>query len=540
MLLFSAHVGAASNGVVISHIQAGAASGQQSAAMQEFVVLYNGSSQDVDVTNWCVNNNRTTPVVFACIKSASANQSLYLSAYSYMTIVSDHFSLQHENYVGDVIFQTTNNSSGSINASSEIIALKNAQGVEVDAVGQATATFTLSGGFAFQRKAGIDAATLIDTDSLADFVKVQGITLPISGLYEIVTDACANIDGVQSSIPDGSLADANGQCFEDACTNIMGLQITIPEEYVRRDINDCVYDYVALQITELLPNAAGSDAGREFVELYNPSNRTAFLINYLLMVGGKTYNFPAGLKLDPGQYMAFYNNEVAFTLVNTAGGASILGDDGSMIDESDVYKSAEDDMSWALIDETWQYTNQLTFAGANIASVIIGDGDEEDVVGLQPCATNQYRHPETRRCRLLVTVATIMAACKDGQYRSEETNRCRTIALAGGTLAPCKEDQYRSEETNRCRNLTTLANTLTPCKDNQYRSEETNRCRNIVTTAVPRAAFAVEPVAATSSAFVGWYVLGGVGTLAIGYGAWEWRREARSVLYRIASFFTKQ
>lgn len=539
MLLSSAHADAASNGVVISHIQAGAASGQQSAAMQEFVVLYNGSSQDVDVTNWCVNNNRTTPVVFACIKPASVNQSLYLSAHSYMTIVSDHFSVQHENYVGDVIFQTTNNSSGSINASSEMITLKNAQGVEVDAVGQAAATFALSGGFVFQRKTSIDAVTLIDTDSLADFVKVQGITLPIGGLYEIVTDACSNIDGVQSSVPVGSLADANGQCFEDACTNIVGLQLTIPEEYVRRDMNDCAYDYVALKITELLPNAAGSDTGREFVELYNPSNRTAFLINYLLKVGGKTYNFPAGLKMDPGQYMAFYNNEVAFTLVNTTGEASILGDDGSRIDESDAYESAGDDMSWALIGETWQYTNQLTFAGANIASVIMG-GDEEEAVSLQPCATNQYRHPETKRCRLLVTVATIAAACKDGQYRSEETNRCRTIALAGGTLTPCKEGQYRSEETNRCRSLATLANTLTPCKDNQYRSEETNRCRNIITTAVPQAAFAVEPIAETRNAFVGWYALGGVGALAIGYGAWEWRREVVSVLYRIASFFTKQ
>ncbi|MDB5167838.1 MAG: hypothetical protein JWO55_96, partial [Candidatus Saccharibacteria bacterium] len=231
--------------------------------------------------------------------------------------------------------------------------------------------------------------------------------------------------------------------------------------------------------------------------------------------------------------------EMTFTLLNTTSFVTLFGDDQSIISQSDAYHDPKDDMTWALVDGTWQYTNQMTFSAANIASFFEPE-DQNEEGGLQPCAVNQYRHPETKRCRLLVTVATVAVACKDGQYRSEETNRCRTIALAGGTLTPCKENQYRSEETNRCRNFSTLTNTLTPCKDDQYRSEETNRCRNITAITVPQAAFAVESVADAGSVFIGWYVLGGVGALAAGYGAWEWRREAISAFYRIASFFTKQ
>lgn len=541
-LLISGHANAAADTVVISHIQAGAASGQTAAAMQEVVVIYNNSAHDVEVTNWCLSNNRATPITFACVKSTSSNQKLYLATRSYLTVVSDHFSVQHGNYLPDVIFPTTNNSSGSISASGEALTLKDGQGNVRDFVGQSHLPFTLSGGFTLQRQAATDdVMTLRDTDNLSDFNKMQGIAIPVSGVYEVMIDFCSNIDGIQSEVPYGYELDETGSCLNDVCLNIDGLQLEIPEEYIRGAADDCVFDYVALQVTELLANAAGSDIGREYIELYNPTLRDAFLINYALKIGNKTYNFPSGLKIAPGQYMAFYNSEIPFTLVNTVSYVALLGDDGSVISQSDAYESPKDDMAWALIDEVWQYTNQMTFGVKNTASIFLEDDDVEEVDSALPaCAVNQYRHPETNRCRLLVSLSKAVVACKDGQYRSEETNRCRSITLGGGTLIPCKENQYRSEETNRCRNLVTLASTLTPCKDNQYRSEETNRCRTIPLTSVPAAAFAVEPIADTDTAFVGWWVLGGLGVLALGYGAWEWRREVIFGVGRFWSFLTRR
>jgi hypothetical protein len=67
---------------------------------------------------------------------------------------------------------------------------------------------------------------------------------------------------------------------------------------------------------------------------------------------------------------------------------------------------------------------------------------------------------------------------------------------------------------------------LTPCKPDQERNPETNRCRNKTVAAnAATAPFPVEPVDQSGADFVGWWVLGGIGALAVGYGIWEWRQE---------------
>jgi hypothetical protein len=97
----------------------------------------------------------------------------------------------------------------------------------------------------------------------------------------------------------------------------------------------------------------------------------------------------------------------------------------------------------------------------------------------------------------------------------------------------CKEGQERNAETNRCRSVLGATDTRKPCKDTQYRSEETGRCRNLPASGVPDAAFAVKPVEQTGSQFVGWWALGGVCAMAVGYGVWEWRDEIKGVFKRI-------
>lgn len=195
-------------------------------------------------------------------------------------------------------------------------------------------------------------------------------------------------------------------------------------------------------------------------------------------------------------------------------------------------------LSWAFdpTDNEWKWSLPSPDTVENIIRLPASGKGAVEPKQLVPCNDNQYRSEETGRCRAIATTAAL-TPCKDGQYRSEQTNRCRTIALAGGTLVPCKDNQYRSEETNRCRLIATAASNLVPCKDNQYRSEETNRCRTIVSTTIPAAAFAVEPIADTGKAFVGWWVLGGVGLIAVGYAAWEWRREVSLLIRRIGGVF---
>lgn len=534
-LLLGLPVHAASSTLVIAQIQAGAISTEVAAPTQEFISIYNNSNQDVDVTGWCLTNK--TGVNFACMTPTMTGQRLFLTSHHYMIVASDAFAVRHAGIVPDVIYPTTNAASGSLTGSSETVTLKDGSGLAIDSF----AWTSLSGGTVYQRNAASDLVTLVDSDASTDFVKLQGVVIPPSGVYEVVTviDQCSNLDLVQTTVPTGYLQDNEGKCFRDACLNLDGLQVVVPEEYVDRGAGDCVYNYALLRITELLPNAAGADADHEFIELFNPTDHSVSLDTYQLKVGIKLYDFPIGSSIGPNEYKVFYNNEINFTLTNTTINVTLLGDDGSVIDQPPAYDNPAEDMAWGLINDTWQYTNQPTPAAENKLSVIeIPVIDESEPKQLTPCAPNQHRSPETNRCRLLVTVATTITPCKDGQYRSEATNRCRTIALAGGTLTPCREDQYRSEETNRCRNLATAASTLTPCKDNQYRSEETNRCRTIAAAAPPPAAFAVEPIQDSSKVFVGWWALAGVMAVAGSYGVWEWRREIALGAKKLATFFT--
>jgi hypothetical protein len=60
----------------------------------------------------------------------------------------------------------------------------------------------------------------------------------------------------------------------DECPNLAGIQTTLPYGY-KINGNDCDLDLLPLQLTEILPNATGSDSGHEYIEIYNPTDRTA-------------------------------------------------------------------------------------------------------------------------------------------------------------------------------------------------------------------------------------------------------------------------
>jgi hypothetical protein len=223
-----------------------------------------------------------------------------------------------------------------------------------------------------------------------------------------------------------------------------------------------------------------------------------------------------------------------FTLLNTSSRVVLRAVDGSTMSDTGVYTSPQDGESWALINGVWQYTNQPTPGMANMASVENTQADTTDT-GLAPCPTGKYRNPLTNRCRNIESDASVLATCDADQYRNPETGRCKKIAVT--SLTPCKENQYRSEETNHCRTIQ-AASVQKPCKENQYRSEETNRCRNLPASTVPDAAFAVQPIKDTGVAFVGWWALGGVMAVAVGYAAWEWRRELQAQFARVFSHFS--
>jgi hypothetical protein len=353
-------------------------------------------------------------------------------------------------------------------------------------------------------------------------------------------DICLNLDGLQLILPSGMELDGSSNCVaHDECSNLSGAQVLIPAGYKRGNENNCMLDLLPLKITELLPNAIGSDEGNEFIEIFNPNDSDVDLINYVLYFGSDyvhAYQFPLGSHIGAGQYLSFSNDDIKFTLVNTTSSARLSASDGTVIDETPIYLNPVDGMAWALIDDKWQYTNRPTPGAINIISYIEPQQETTAQSDLQPCADNQYRSPDTNRCRLISTTTSDLVPCKDGQYRSEETNRCRSIVTDVISLVPCAEDQERNPDTNRCRSVAVLAaSDLAPCKEGQERNVDTNRCRNIVST-VPTADYAPQQTESNNNGYVGWWALAGVGALAVAYGVWEWRQEIVDAARKLGSF----
>lgn len=194
--------------------------------------------------------------------------------------------------------------------------------------------------------------------------------------------------------------------------------------------------------------------------------------------------------------------------------------------------------SYDTTTDTWMFGVPSPYSEnkAFVASETPGMGSGESGMPAD-CGEGRERNPLTNRCRNIPT-ASMLAPCKDGQYRSEETNRCRSIAsAAAATLKPCGDDQFRNPLTNRCKKIAS-AEELADCGEGRERNPDTNRCRNIANSTVPGVGFAVQPIKDSAMVFAGWWALGGVGLLALGYAGWEWRREMQAWIRRFISSFS--
>lgn len=484
---------AVSTSVLITQIQAGGVG----AATQEFVVLYNNSDNKVNISGWCLSNKAN--VLFACFGPAGIGKETYIPARKHVVIASNTLSyLQPTGAVG-LTYTPASQSSGSMTGSSDTITLVDNLGTVVD---RYSWSVPIAAGMQFERHGSGVPIIYVDTDTGADWsVTVPGV-LPLdeSEVDTTVVDVCPNIDGVQIDVPAGNILDRTGNC-------------------VKKQI-------AQLAITEILPNAMGSDVGQEFVELFNPNDFTVELKDYMLYVGPNfedRYSFPNGATIQPKGYMGYTNAVIPFTLLNTSSRVALApSDDDQVINEVTAYVDPPDGQSWALINNEWQYTKQPTPGSANM---VTSDSTPDSVVfsGLQPCAANQYRSPDTNRCRLLTVMPGSVTPCKNGQYRSEETNRCRNIATDAKVTTPCNEGEERNLETNRCRKIV-VASTPAPCREGQERNPDTNRCRTI--TKMPSAEYGVLGAETKNSGnLYVWAAIGGVLLLALGYAIWEWHDE---------------
>lgn len=519
-------------------------------ASEEFIELYNTSIDPVDVTHWCLQyRTPTSSSGIACIEPTrlGSDDRVFVQATSAIFFASKTYQTIHALAGLDAVF-----SIGLSEANNRAVVILDSEGAVIDAVewsgssggliatlgegglsAPTPTTTQLLGRRSIQLEDQSEAAVVLqDTDNnAADFeLRPAKETYSYGALYEAI-DICQNIDGFQAFIPEGYMIEGDlciappvdvcsnieglqesvpenyglvgGDCLADVCLNLEGVQMVVPEGY-RLESDTCLRDLPVIELSELLPNPSGVDDGHEFVELYNPGDTSILLDDYVLVLSGssiKTYPLRGMSALGPHEFRSLYDVEIGFSLTNTALSVAIWSSDGQVIDEGTSYEDAKDDMAWARFGDVWQYTAQPTPGSANeigvttTAKVVTASTSPT----LKPCAANQYRNPETNRCKLVASVTT--------------------------ALTPCAPGQYRNPETNRCKKLETVAASLVPCDSGYERNPETNRCRKVASGIIPAADYALVPIETTQKVGVDSYVLVGVIVLTIGYAAWEWREE---------------
>lgn len=558
-------------GVVISQLQ----TGNSLSASNEAVELYNNTDEDQDITDWCVRYTSSSSQTLQstpryCFVADTEQIRIFFAARSYISIATDGYASMDELELDGRLLGSGMAGSGGH------IKLVDADEMTIDMLGWGTAIF--SEGFVVSLNPAPPAPTssqvlmrraisplqLQDTgDNRADFT-IGPPAFRTGGLYEVsltvdlcgnmadtqevlpdgygydeagnceplVADICNNIELIQLSLPEKLVQDEGGDCYEDVCGNLDGLQEELPDGYSLHDEQCTRLESRELSFSEVLPNVRGSDVGHEFIELYNPNDVPIDLEGYVLRVGKNleaSYVLASRLIL-PGDYLILRDAELGFTLLNTINSLELVAPAGNVV-SSVEYASPKDDHSWALIDTTWQFTDQVTPGAANLPM-----GDDDGVVmavgtAVSPCAAGKYRHPITNRCRNIENDTAMLVACESDEYRNPETNRCRKVATLASVLTPCREGYERNPDTNRCRKVAAVSAGLTPCKTGYERNPDTNRCRKSVQVEAHTVAASGEAAAENSSLQT--TLLVAAGASAASYGLYEWRSEIARGLRRI-------
>ncbi len=465
-------------GVVIYQVQTSSAS----STSQEFVSIYNNSAEPINITDWCLtyaSASDASQTQLVCLSPPNSKTELFLKAHSSATFATIEFIQANAGLTPDATF-----SAGIATSAGHIKLLNNSKSI-IDTVGwgaaskpEGTATNAHSNTKLLQRKVA-ETIGLQDTNNNATDFTNASFTPPLpTGLYEeqLVYQCPPAYPGCETSHP---------------------------------------------IINELLPNAEGSDSGKEFIELFNPTDQPIQLKNYVLKLGPaftKSYLLPE-LRLEPGQYITFSDTQSGIALPNTGATIQLVSPVGDIISEA-TYSDLDEMVAWALIDNEWRTTYSPT---SGVANVLLTN---------KPCKSSQTYSEETGACRT-AAVASVPIPCKENQIRNIDTGRCRNIVVV--TAVACKIGQIKNPDTNRCRNIVTTESAKI-CPTGQERNAETNRCRKVL-SAVSSASVTDVPTPLVTNN-VKWWVAG-IGALgAGGYALFEWRREASSIVTVLkAKFF---
>jgi hypothetical protein len=477
--------------LMINEVQTGGMTTQHTEdGRMEFIELYNPSVSTLDITNWQVEYlsaahvGSTAPTrVLAHLSGTLSRQGLLLLSFP------------------DYLPQATGYFEGAIPGSSGFLAKSGGHIRIVDNAGQTVDLLTWGTGVAID-----------------DWARVPEIPAGQS-INRVMPHDVAYVTGREYWPPTSTLTPQTG-----TYSPLFPPPISDPQPPVICS---------GIVLSEIMPNAQGSDAGHEFIEIYNPTTAAIRLAGCTLRLGteGPVFEMPDEL-LDAGAYRAFFDSETNIVLPNSTAQPLILTTAAGQ--ETILYPNdMKEDTSWAQVADVWQVTTAVTPAVVNEAAPLpppVQHGTE--VRASTPCPPGKERNTETNRCRATESVSAPTTACKAGQERNPATNRCRNVVqLASNGPAPCKAGQERNTETNRCRAVL-AAETSKTCAAGQERNPATNRCRKVVPPT--KSIASVHDVSAGGPAAndYKWW-LGGMLLLGIaGYAIYEWRHDVVNIAHK--------
>lgn len=287
----------------------------------------------------------------------------------------------------------------------------------------------------------------------------------------------------------------------------------------------------SLEISEIVPNPAGTDTDKEYVELFNSSSELINLSGCQIKINGSA-------KQLSGTALPGYNAYYGLTLPN-ASGATVELVTNTTEDVVTYPGDLKDDQAWVLFAGKWQISDQPTPSLANeviIKSTI--EAKNESVVQLEPCVEGKYRNPETNRCKNIEAEDETQKDCKEGQERNLATNRCKQVsAILASSLKACSAGQERNPETNRCRKIAVATSVLTACKAGQERNPATNRCRKVagITTSANSSTKSNNGLEQElkSKQNISYGVFVAMAVLVVGYGIFEYRDNISNLFLKL-------
>jgi len=499
----------ATDSVLITELMTGSGS----SAGSEFVELYNQSNASINVTDWKLQYQASSsdPVNGSWTTKATLNG--VLKSHGFLLASSTNFNTE-QSIVGDAEL------SSGLSASAGRIRLFDGTNIldslswGVDTAGlEGAPVATASAGMSYKRLVSADAMFIDTDDNALDFEISAAPFAQGGGVEEVVAtpiDMCPATPEIDTTIPEGYMVDANGDC----------VLVTVPLP--------CEND---VYINEVLSDPVGLEAdGGEFIELFNPAQTTVNLKNCELTSSKSSQPLVAFSEVDvivPGGYFVV---NVSDKLTNAAG--SVIFSTGSREDVV-TYSGAKEGESMALFTSVWEVTNQPTPMAPNKHSstsseVTNGDTGSSSV---SACAEGKYRNPATNRCKSIATASTALSPCDPGQQRNPETNRCKKVSSAAASLTPCSSGQERNPSTNRCRKVVTATASLKPCAEGQERNPATNRCRKISNFSASQQLATSDDGTNSSPIKLGTLGVASLSTMALGYAAYEYRSDIRN-LYR--------